>query len=901
MVGCISWCPRRANTKSKSAKEESSHSDQDNQVIPTTELYVLRGGQKLASVVEGLSGVIPVPFLAEFLKGVVVVLKACEDAIAIEENVKDLQKRVYSLSLAIIDTVPVGGGASEELKGRIKSLQSMLDGIVADLEEIKKQGRIILVTFRDINKDRVDKCVSRVNEALERFGISHQLRVEELLEKIMSNYRGMTTQLDRIEKTVKDIKQLHNAPDVLHRQDMPPKHRIFHGRDDFVHEVASLLTSEHTSRVCITGAGGRGKTSVALAFWVPCIEATTADLLRRTLYTQLRVTAESYDSLDSLINELDASKERRVLLLDNFETPWFSRDRDKVGDLLLQLAKLPHVALLVTMTSAFPPSKDVEWQHKDLLSLDVAAARDTFKDRYPSAADKPKLDELLESVGFEPLAITLLAASGDTSQASPEDLLEEWGKAGTGIITDMDRTISMSVNRENMRLNPEAGTLLAILSMLPAGTTGNSLRWWAPTLTSHSAAISTLRTAALVQQGDGGLKTSRIFVLPTIQSYMHQQNRIPDDVQNEVLGVCYKFVLDHKSIPDDDKYKDDLAALVGEETNIQGLLMQTDAQGLRPNALDVLIAFSLYQLRTKPSTEVARHALNLAMASQDDRHVAEAHHCLGKIYLKLDRYDDASEHLEKARSCFKSLPDGPDLLRAGECSMELSDTWIYWGNKSSHQIHPLVLEANADLSHDGSEYHVARGLLGLGHFYRWSSYYRNRAVETLSIAKTTFEKLKCPASTSQCLFEMARTYALGETYPKALDHARQALVTAEQVGDGALIGQALIILARYLMVMAFNDEALGIIERSLSNSQALGRPLAIAQNLELLSYNCAARMNLLAARAAYKGAQAQYANLGSTKMGQDGAARCSDNLRKLDGMKDIDETGLSMLEKPMLE
>ncbi|KAJ7735527.1 hypothetical protein DFH07DRAFT_753828 [Mycena maculata] len=883
---------------------------------------MVSGGKELAVTLEKLADVIPVPFLSEFVKVAIKVLEACEDVITIEENVKDLQKRIYSLTLTIIANVPVGGGTSEELQGRIKDLHFTLDSIINDLDKIKEQKKYLLIFFHDLNKAAVDKCVSRVNTALEQFTVSHQIHVEERVDEILRKYSNMTTQLDRIEAAVNNTHQPHNAPETLRRQDMPPKHRIFYGRQPFVNNIASLLAHEDTSRVCITGPGGIGKTSVALAvmessiihdifpkkyqFWVPCIEAKSADLLRRILYTQLRITADSYDTLDTLVNELNTSKERRVLLLDNFETPWLSgHDQDKVSDVLSHLARLPHVALMATMTSAFPPSEDIEWQHLELPSLDPAAAHDTFKTIYPGAADGPKLNELLHAIDHVPLAITLMASNGKRSKASPEYLLNEWGKSGIEMISwgpsqSMDRTIGMSVRRDIMTANPEASTLLAILSMLPAGTTGNNLARWTPTLTSHSAAIDTLRTVALIEQEDGDLATSRIFVRPTIQSYMSRHDRISDEVRQQVHDACYEFVLDHKSIPDDAKFRDDLVALASEATNIQGLLMQINVQSLRPNALCALVAFGLYQLSTKPSTVVALHALEVARATKNHRHVAEAHQCLGKIFLKLDRYEEACQHFEEARHCFKNLPSGSDGLRAGECSMELADTWMYMGNKCSKEIYPLVLEAQATLSHNRSDkYHVAHGFLGLGRFYFWSvAHKRDETLKTLSAAKVIFEELDCLASTSECLYFMARTYAQHNEYTEALLMAKEALAKAERTGDGELICRNLINTAKYLIVLSSYDEAFGIIEQSLSMNQAVGRPLAIAQNLELLGYNCAAKMDFPAAQVAYEEARVQYANVGFTWLEEE--RRCSGNLKKLDSMKDIDQTGLSKLAKPDL-
>ncbi|KAJ7453571.1 hypothetical protein B0H11DRAFT_268980 [Mycena galericulata] len=921
MSGCFSWCPLGSNSRPKrrTGGGPGQHTSDHDGVVPRTEMYALRGGKALASALKELSCFIPVPLLGEFMNLSIAVIEACEEVTAVEENVKELQDRVYSLTLIIVDKVPVGGQADEDLQGRIKNLQGTLNNILEDLNEIKQQRKILVILFRDMNRDKVDKCVSRVNVALEQFNVSHQLRVEALLVKMKSNQESnsstVTNQLNRIEQAVKKTSQPHNAPETLSRQDMPPAQRIFYGRESVVNDITSLLSREATSRVCITGTGGMGKTSVALAvihspavkdlfrnyrFWVPCVEAKSADLLRRILYTQLRITADSYDSLDPLIQELSSSKERRLLLLDNFETPWLSgQDQNEISDILIRLTELPHIALIVTMASEFPPSDDsVEWQHRPLLPLDAAAAWETFKHLYPGAANAPELDELLSAVGHIPLAITLMAADGKHLQATPKDLLKEWRKAGTKMNSTMDRRIGLSVHR--VESNPEAFKLLAILAMLPAGTTVDNLRWWAPTLTSHSAAVVALRTAALVEQDEGDdFGSSRIFLRPTIQLYMSQQNRISAEVQQQVHEACYKFVLERKSIPDDAKFKQDLRELVDEETNIQGLLMQIGADNIRANALDALIAFALYQSWTKPSTSVAINALELANAAQDDRRIAETHQCLGKILDKLDRFDEAGQHFEEARNRFKTMPAGPERLRAGECSMKLAQAWMWMDNKTEKEIYALVSSAQADLSHDASDrYRVAHGLLGVGDFLWWSLDTQDAALETLSAAKAIFEELECPASTAECLYLMGMCYIHCGEHQKALVIYKEALATAEETGDIELLLRVLERLSGILIFLSLHEEAFLPIERSLSISQALGSPLSIAQDLELLGYNCAATTDLRGAQVAYEGALAQYRNISSTWVGQEGEERCTFNLEKMQDMDEFDQNAFLELDKP---
>jgi len=104
--------------------------------------------------------------------------------------------------------------------------------------------------------------------------------------------------------------------------EMPMKPRHFRGRNVIVEEVSKLLTSSESTQISILGPGGMGKTSVALAvmehgavrnkfskncFWVPCIGATSPSLLLAILYSSLRITRDTNDTLADIRNELQAS------------------------------------------------------------------------------------------------------------------------------------------------------------------------------------------------------------------------------------------------------------------------------------------------------------------------------------------------------------------------------------------------------------------------------------------------------------------------------------------------------------------------------------------------------------------------------------------------------------------
>ena len=146
--------------------------------------------------------------------------------------------------------------------------------------------------------------------------------------------------------------------DPFARQEMPLKPEIFHGRDDMVEGIAQLLLQVETSRVCILGPGGMGKTSVSLAVvelplikerfsegnivWVPCIEATSASVLLEIMSIQLQIPGDKEISLEKIISELNTLKQPRLIVVDNFETPWNGGNQKQVGDILRRLAMPSH-------------------------------------------------------------------------------------------------------------------------------------------------------------------------------------------------------------------------------------------------------------------------------------------------------------------------------------------------------------------------------------------------------------------------------------------------------------------------------------------------------------------------------------------------------------------------------
>ena len=140
----------------------------------------------------------------------------------------------------------------------------------------------------------------------------------------------------------------------------------------------------------------------------------------------------------------------------------------------------------------------------------------------------------------------------------------------------MDQSIRLSLESDLVKRNPDAIFLLAILSLLPAGTTYENLRWWAPAIKSTiPSAIATLSQVALLVENKRENSSSQVlFVVPVVQSFMQQQNRISQEIRKQVHLLCCasEYVLEHVCRLDDLTFADNSKTLTAEDTNIQSIL-----------------------------------------------------------------------------------------------------------------------------------------------------------------------------------------------------------------------------------------------------------------------------------------------------------------------------------------
>jgi tetratricopeptide (TPR) repeat protein len=691
--------------------------------------------------------------------------------------------------------------------------------------------------------------------------------------------------------------------DTVVRQQIPLKPGIFHGRDDLVDEIARLLVKKETAHVCLLGPGGMGKTSVSLAVveqplitrhfpggdcvWVPCIEATSVALLLEILYLQLQVPGDKQVTLEKIISHLKTSQPH-LILLDNFETPWNAPGpgtQKQIEDILRRLSLLNHIAIFITMRGTNPPCHDaIKWQSKNIAPTDEEACLCIYHDHNPSSKDDPDVGRLLALLGYMPFAVTLMAKLGMEGRSTAKELMDAWLESGPDILSDrpeesMNRSISLSVESDLVRQNPNAITLLAILSLLPAGTTKQNLHWWAPkTVLKPSmipSAIATLSKAGLLVENKRKNSDSPVFfVVPVVQSFMQQHDRIEEKIRKQIHLSCCQYLLDHACGYEDPTFPEKSRALAAEDTNIQSIIFGSPDTILSERDLEALIAFSWHRCGTKPDLEIANHTAKAAKASGVKRHIASAVWCLGSTHRQLGDHRSSYKHLKEAYLLSNDHSAGEVELQRIHCQCGIDLVAVTRRtSKDKAEAVSLAQEVESECAALSDDQIHGRSLVHLGSALS-TAQRPQEALDYLNRARIKLESLKTTPYLATACQAIAREHFYEWRIPEALDAIQEACKLIESVSN--LNAQAQTSLLSGLIHFSANrdTDAWKHIETALMKASDIGNRLTIARALELMGYGYIRRGDYENAYGAYEAAMENFP--GTVDVGWE--ARCKDNM-----------------------
>ncbi|GLB42986.1 hypothetical protein LshimejAT787_1204350 [Lyophyllum shimeji] len=123
-----------------------------------------------------------------------------------------------------------------------------------------------------------------------------------------------------------------------------------------------------------------------------------------------------------------------------------------------------------------------------------------------------------------------------------------------------------------------------------------------------------------------------------------------------------RFLVQHKSSPDDVSYKETATAISAEEGNLQAILLQTTTSSGTPELIEDLLILAHHLQAIRPRT--IEHALKFNQAFEgNSRLLGSVLFCYGNILFNLYRYDDAIKQYTVAREISLSISEFLDADR----------------------------------------------------------------------------------------------------------------------------------------------------------------------------------------------------------------------------------------------